>query len=106
MKAPVYGFESGQEYGKGFGSSLESGRSVVVMVVNKTPSNRKGEKMKCDFCNIRNATFHYTHQEPLKTFTINLCSECAKKYGADEPREFSDMELLRLFELKNRKGSG
>jgi hypothetical protein len=44
MKAPVYGFESGQEYGKGFGSSLESGRSVVVMVVNKTPSNKKAKK--------------------------------------------------------------
>lgn len=65
----------------------------------------KGERVKCDFCKSRNATFHYTNQQPSKTFTLNLCSDCVKKHGADDPRQLSEDDLWRLLELKYGKDS-
>ena len=50
--------------------------------------------MKCEKCNGKNATVHYTEIINNKMVKINLCEKCAKKKGIDVSSKFSISELL------------
>ena len=52
--------------------------------------------MQCSVCKEKTATVFLTHIENDKTHKVNLCEDCAKKKGVDNPTTFSlaDADLL------------
>jgi protein-arginine kinase activator protein McsA len=55
---------------------------------------------RCDFCEQGDATVHITNQMDGATTHVDLCSDCAKKYGVDDPSGFSLASLVAALRIK------
>jgi protein-arginine kinase activator protein McsA len=57
--------------------------------------------MKCDLCGKNEALVHLTQDFGSTFKRIDLCEECAKKHGVNDPTGFALLDLLQ--QMKNQK---
>jgi protein arginine kinase activator len=62
--------------------------------------------MKCEICAKNEATVHLTQSFGDKFKKLDLCEDCAKTHGVNDPTGFSLAELIKDLKNHNKPGSG